>query len=81
MPRKKTSLETEKRGRLFSKQIKELREKMRLTQAELSSQAGIPLDTIRALESGRVKAPSLFLAADLVRTLKGSLDCIVQKRK
>ncbi|HWI04214.1 MAG TPA: helix-turn-helix transcriptional regulator [Acidimicrobiales bacterium] len=53
------------------------REAARRTAAELSESAQVPLDTVRALESGRVVTPSFLTVAALGRALDLSLDELV----
>ncbi len=74
MARTKLDEKTKARGTSFSQKLKVQREKKRLTQRELSDRANIPLDTLRSIENGRVLAPSVFIAADLVHALDGKLD-------
>ena len=74
MARTKVDEKTKERGMSFSQKLKIQREKKKLTQRELSERANIPLDTLRSIENGRVLAPSVFIAADLVHALDGKLD-------
>lgn len=74
MARTKVDEKTKERGMSFSQKLKVQREKKKLTQRELSELANIPLDTLRSIENGRVLAPSVFIAADLVHALDGKLD-------
>jgi len=74
MARTKVDQKTKERGLSFSQKLKDQREKKNLTQRALSDQANIPLDTLRSIENGRVLAPNVFIAADLVHALGGKLD-------
>ncbi len=57
------------------------REKLSLSQSQMSLLTGIPVDTIRSIENGRILAPGLFTAADLVHALDGNLDQWIAKSK
>ena len=74
MARTKVDEKTKERGVSFSQKLKDQRGKKKMTQRELSDRANIPLDTLRSIENGRVLAPSVFIAADLVHALDGKLD-------
>ncbi|HNV12859.1 MAG TPA: helix-turn-helix transcriptional regulator [bacterium] len=53
--------------------IKELRQKMNMTQEELSSSVGVRRETIVFLEQGKYN-PSLKLAMDVAKILKTKVD-------
>ena len=74
MARKQIDPKTRSRGISFAKRLKAEREKLSMSQSELSLQTGIPLDTIRSIELGRIVSPGVFVAADLVQALSGDLE-------
>lgn len=74
MSRSKLDSETIKLGASFSLRIKRERERLELSQSELSNISKVPLDTLRSIESGRIVTPSVFIADSLVKALKGNLD-------
>lgn len=53
--------------------IKELRQKMNMTQEELSNSVGVRRETIVFLEQGKYN-PSLKLAMDVAKILKTKVD-------
>ncbi len=57
--------------------IKELRQKMNMTQEELSSSVGVRRETIVFLEQGKYN-PSLKLAMDVAKILKTKVDELFQ---
>jgi transcriptional regulator with XRE-family HTH domain len=59
---------------LFGTRVKQLRERRRLTQHELASLSHTAYNTIWKIESGTLKAPSVYLAARIARALCTSLD-------
>lgn len=54
--------------------LKAKREASNLTAAEVSSLARVPLDTVRAIESGRVLTPSFLVVAAIGKAVGVSLD-------
>lgn len=74
MAKKELSKALKKRGAKFSNRLKKERKKQNLSQMELSKLSDISLDTIRAIEHGKISAPGLFIAASLVHSLGGKLD-------
>ena len=74
MARKELDDATKIRGETFSRRLKKERERLDLTQGDLSRKSNVPLDTVRSIENGRILTPGLFIAADLVHALEGTLD-------
>ena len=74
MARSKNYDEIEGFGKMFAERLKHERENKDLKQSELSAMAGISLDTIRALEGGRIKSPGLYISYQLVSSLGGNLN-------
>ena len=74
MARKEIDRSTKMRGETFARRLKKERERLDLTQGDLSKKSDVPLDTLRSIENGRISTPGLFIAADLVRALEGKLD-------
>lgn len=48
-----------------------------LTQSALSAKSGVGLDTIRAIEQGRVANPGVFVVADLCQAMRVSISRLV----
>jgi putative transcriptional regulator len=57
----------------MNNKIRELRQKMKMTQNELSEKAGVRRETIVFLEQGKYN-PSLKLALKIAKELKSSVD-------
>lgn len=74
MGRKQLDPTTKKYGEGFAKKLSLERKKRNWTQDDLAKAAGIPLDTVRSLENGRIGSPGLFIAAAIVYALEGTLD-------
>ena len=74
MNRKKRDAKTIKRGEELAQKIKKEREKADLSQEELAQKAQIKIDTLRSIESKRIKTPNVFIVADLVKVLRGDLN-------
>lgn len=74
MPRTPLSDEDRDRGRRVVDTLKTRRRDANLTAADVSSAASIPLDTVRAIENGRVLTPSFLTVAALSRAIGLSLD-------
>lgn len=74
MSRKDSDSRLSSRGENFRKMLRKAREGQGLSQNDLAVKAKVPLDTLRSIETGRINAPNLFLAADLVKALRGNLD-------
>lgn len=81
MARKELDKSTKVRGKTFARRLKEERERQEITQSDLSKKSNVPLDTLRSIENGRIATPGLFIAADLVRALDGTLDDWIFNRK
>lgn len=54
--------------------LKARREVANLTAADVSRTASIPIDTVRAIEGGRVLTPSFLTVAAMSRAIGLSLD-------
>ncbi len=74
MARKELDTSVKKRGETFARRLKKERQRLSITQNDLSKRSNVPLDTLRSIENGRITSPGLFIAADLVRALDGTLD-------
>ena len=74
MSRGKLDSKTVLLGESLSKKIKSEREKLKLSQSQLSNISSVPLDTLRSIENGRIITPSVFIADNLVKALRGNLD-------
>ena len=59
----------------MNNKVKEFRQKMKMTQNELSEKAGVRRETIVFLEQGKYN-PSLKLALKIAKELKSSVDDI-----
>lgn len=74
MPRTPRGPEERARGRRVVATLKARRAEANLTAAEVSGAASIPLDTVRAIEGGRVLTPSFLTVAAMSRAIGLSLD-------
>ena len=74
MARNKLDAQTLKLGISLSRKIKKERERLSLSQSQLSDISNVPLDTLRSIENGRIRTPNVFIADSLVKALKGNLD-------
>jgi putative transcriptional regulator len=61
--------------RVLSNRLKEIRERLALTQAELAQLAGVSRKTINTIENG-VFVPSTILALTLAKVLKLTVEDI-----
>jgi transcriptional regulator with XRE-family HTH domain len=59
---------------LFGTRVRQIRERRRLTQQELAALSHTAYNTIWKIESGKLKAPSVYVAARIARALSASLD-------
>jgi putative transcriptional regulator len=60
-------------GEQLKTSIRQLREKAKLTGAQLAEKVGVPIDTINYLEEGRYN-PSLLLASKIAETLNCKIE-------
>ena len=60
-------------GERLRTRIKELREKVSLSRAQLAEKVGVPIQTINYLEEGKYN-PSLALAYKIAETLKCKIE-------
>lgn len=74
MSRTPRSAVDQDRGRRVVEALRARREQANLTAADVSSAASIPLDTVRAIEGGRVLTPSFLTVAAMSRAIGLSLD-------
>jgi len=74
MSRGKLDPKTVLLGESLSKKIKKERERLQLSQSQLSNISSVPLDTLRSIENGRIITPNVFIADNLVKALRGNLD-------
>ncbi len=74
MARKKYTDEDKRLSKIFSERLKSERKSLDLSQDDLSKISNISIDTIRSLESGRIVAPSLFMANKIIQALNGDLS-------
>lgn len=74
MPRGPLNEVDRERGRRVAMTLKRQREAASRTAADLAASAQVPVDTLRAIESGRIPTPSFLTVAALGRALDISLD-------
>jgi len=67
------------RGRRLGALLKRARTDGRMQIAPLAVSAGVSVDTIRSIESGRVAAPSFFVVAELAGALDVGLDDLARE--
>lgn len=58
-------------------QIKQLKEKRKLTNQQLSDLSGVPIGTVNRILSGQTDNPSFQAVCDMVMAMDGSLDELV----
>ena len=58
-------------------QLKQLKEKRRLTNQQLSDLSGVPIGTVNRILSGQTDNPSFQSVCDMVMAMDGSLDELV----
>ena len=63
MTRRCKTEEEKARGKRLGKAIKEKREASQMSGEDVAANAGIPIDTLRGLEQGRVADPGVFVVA------------------
>ena len=62
---------------MLSTQLKELKDKKKLTNQQLSDLSGVPVGTINRIMAGQTDNPSFQTVCDLVMAMEGSLDELV----
>jgi transcriptional regulator with XRE-family HTH domain len=58
-------------------QLKQLKEKRKLTNQQLSDLSGVPIGTVNRILSGQTDNPSFQAVCDMVMAMDGSLDELV----
>lgn len=58
-------------------QLKQLKEKRRLTNQQLADLSGVPIGTVNRILSGQTDNPSFQAVCDMVMAMDGSLDELV----
>lgn len=61
----------------ISNQLKQLKEKRKLTNQQLSDLSGVPIGTVNRILSGQTDNPSFQAVCDMVMAMEGSLDEMV----
>lgn len=74
MPRKPLTDAERRRGARLAAAIKARRLRTKTTQDALAEAAGIPLDTLRALENRRTPTPNVFLVRDIAGALGVTIE-------
>jgi transcriptional regulator with XRE-family HTH domain len=64
---------------MFSKRIRELRERKKMSQERLARLAGVSLNTIVKIESGESKHPTIQTMAGIAKALEVSLDDLIKQ--
>lgn len=62
---------------MISTQLKELKDKRKLTNQQLSDLSGVPIGTINRILAGQTDNPSFQTVCDMVMAMGGSLDELV----
>lgn len=65
---------TKRRGQRFSVKLQRARKSEGISREQLARRAGVSTETVRSIEEGKIVAPGLFVAADIVYALNGRLD-------
>lgn len=74
------NLDQRARGKRLGAALKRAREQSELRQVgPLAAEAGVSVDTIRSIESGRAVAPTFFVVANLARVLRVALDDLARE--
>ena len=60
--------------KMLSTQLKELKDKRKLTNQQLADLSGVPVGTINRILSGQTDNPSFQTVCDIVMAMNGSLD-------
>lgn len=60
--------------KMISTQLKELKDKRKLTNQQLAELSGVPVGTINRILSGQTDNPSFQTVCDIVMAMDGSLD-------
>ena len=63
--------------KMISTQLKELKDKRKLTNQQLAELSGVPVGTINRILSGQTDNPSFQTVCDIVMAMDGSLDELV----
>jgi transcriptional regulator with XRE-family HTH domain len=64
---------------MFSKRIRELRVRKKMSQERLARLAGVSLNTIVKIESGESKHPTIQTMAGIAKALEVSLDDLIKQ--
>ena len=64
---------------MFSKRIRELRERKKMSQERLARLAGVSLNTIVKIESGESKHPTIQTMAGIAKALEVSLEDLIKQ--
>lgn len=78
MPRAPVTAVQRQRGHALAQQLRQRREGLGKTQAEIAETARLPLDTLRALEQGKSANPGVFFVVDLARVLGVTVEELAQ---
>lgn len=64
---------------MFSKRIRELRERKKMSQERLARLADVSLNTIVKIESGESKHPTIQTMTGIAKALEVSLDDLIKQ--
>lgn len=78
MPRPQLGADSRGRGRALGDQLRRARSGMQKTARAISEESRVPLDTVRAIEAGRVANPGFFTIAALADASNVGLDSLAE---
>lgn len=79
VPKSALTEEDRARGRELGALLQRARRTEGLTASAVSGRSDVPLDTVRAIEAGRVANPGFFTVAALARAVRLDLDDLAQQ--
>jgi transcriptional regulator with XRE-family HTH domain len=65
------------RGRALASALAAARSRSGLTQSDVASRSGVPLDTIRKIEQGAIPTPGLFVVAAMAEAVSIGLADLI----
>ena len=74
MPRPKLTDAERARGEQLAQALTRARERSKLSQDALATEAGVALDSLRKIEQAHIASPGFFVVADLASRLNITLD-------
>lgn len=78
MPKEALSEHEWARGRALGARLRRARNASGISARAVSGESTVPLDTVRAIEAGRVANPGFFTVAALARAVQVDLDTLIE---